>query len=227
MTPMTGTVTDVLLSARARTNYTVDPTTDCWHWNGHVDRKTGYGYAWKNGVGGHAFAHRQFYMLHVGPVPEGLVLDHLCRNRGCVNPDHLEPVTQRVNTLRGIGPSAQLAAQTHCKRGHELAGANLYLTPEGWRQCRTCRNECQRRFTAKRPRGRRTVTGAMSNDELLAFVARCWQELGSQPSHLAYTAWAKEHQAPTGTTISKRLGSWSTAVTRARKHTAAPPDEAA
>lgn len=84
-------------------------------------------------------AHVLSYQIHVGPKPEGLVLDHLCRTRGCVNPAHLEPVSNRENTLRGISPSAKAARLTHCYRGHPLSGENVLLLEGGRRrQCRAC-----------------------------------------------------------------------------------------
>jgi HNH endonuclease len=83
-------------------------------------------------------AHRLAYEWARGPILKGMHLDHLCRNRSCVNPDHLEPVTCRENIMRGTAPPAQNAAKTHCKRGHPLSGENLYLTRAGKRNCRTC-----------------------------------------------------------------------------------------
>lgn len=83
-------------------------------------------------------AHRWCYEFLVGPVPEGLVLDHLCRNPACVNPDHLDPVTQQVNTLRGVGPAALNAAKKECLRGHAFSPENTYITPDGRRMCRSC-----------------------------------------------------------------------------------------
>lgn len=117
-------------------------SSGCWEWTG-ARRPDGYGVL--NGVR----AHRLVYEAKVGPIPEGLDLDHLCRVRHCVNPDHLEPVTRRVNTLRGEGPAAVKARQTHCVNGHLLAGDNLYVHPKrGTRNCRTCLNEAARQRRA-------------------------------------------------------------------------------
>lgn len=89
--------------------------------------------------------HRFAYERWVGQTPKGLQLDHLCRNRACVNPKHLEPVTSRVNTLRGVGITAQCASKTHCKNGHLLAGDNL-LPRRGMRACRICDLEYRRNW---------------------------------------------------------------------------------
>jgi hypothetical protein len=89
----------------------------CWEWTA-CKIKTGYGRVQMKE--GPKLAHRIIYELLVGPIPEGLTLDHLCRNRSCVNPSHLEPVTMRENCLRGTGPTAINARKTHCIRGHIL-----------------------------------------------------------------------------------------------------------
>lgn len=95
------------------------------------DRPTGKGYA-----------HRFAYEFYVGPIPAGMQLDHLCRNRACVNHEHLEPVTPRLNNLRGVSPAAQNAKKTHCPQGHPYSGDNLYTHPtKGQRICRTCGRE--------------------------------------------------------------------------------------
>jgi hypothetical protein len=113
----------------------VEITSTCWVWKGTILRG-GYGQIKVNGK--KHLAHRFFYELLIGPIPNGLTLDHLCRVRACVRPGHLEPVTSRENTLRGTNPPAQNARKTHCKRGHPLSGSNLYVRPRGGRICRAC-----------------------------------------------------------------------------------------
>ena len=112
-----------------------------------------------DGSGRHVPAHRWTYEHFVGSIPDGLQIDHLCRVRTCVNPDHLEPVTCQENIRRGIQPTTardfQLA-KTHCSRGHAYDGANTYVTPKGKRDCRTCRNDADRRW--------RTRTGDRSRE---------------------------------------------------------------
>lgn len=83
--------------------------------------------------------HRLAYELCVGPIPDGLTIDHLCRNRACVNPGHLEPVTHRENVLRSNNPAAINARKTHCKHGHEFTEENTLVSKNGRnRQCRKC-----------------------------------------------------------------------------------------
>ena len=111
----------------------VEIAGDCWLWRGSLRR--GYGRIKRAGTTYQA--HRWVYELLVGPIPEGLELDHLCRVRRCVNPDHLEPVTRAVNHRRGAGRfNSPGRGQTDCKRGHSLGDA--YIRGTGSRSCRPC-----------------------------------------------------------------------------------------
>lgn len=109
----------------------------CWLW---TYTKTPEGYGILNVEGKPTHAHRLFYELLVGPISDGCVIDHLCRTPSCVRPAHLEPTSQRENTLRGAGPSAVNAKKTHCLNGHPFDEVNTRLRPDGARECRPCQN---------------------------------------------------------------------------------------
>lgn len=115
----------------------VNKTEGCWFWEGSTNNQ-GYGAFAIEGK--RYYAHRLAYVWLRGGIPDGMVIDHLCRVRNCVNPNHLEVVDFRENVLRGVGPTAVNASRTHCKRGHELAGDNLYIRPNGYRNCKSCRS---------------------------------------------------------------------------------------
>ncbi len=108
--------------------------TGCWIWHGAVT-KAGYGTAQVNSKPYRA--HRVFYEMLVGKIPDRLVIDHLCRVRCCVNPSHLEPVTNKENILRGTSPQAINGKKTHCINGHELTEDNM-IPYVNWRQCKIC-----------------------------------------------------------------------------------------
>jgi len=124
-----------------------DRTGKCWIWLGSCNDR-GYGKMWDGSR--LSYVHRLSYEAFVGPIPNGLTIDHLCRNRQCLNPEHLEPVTNRENILRGEGPSAKKARRTKCSGGHQLSGTNLMQSRLPYRQCRICFNEWQRQYKRKR-----------------------------------------------------------------------------
>lgn len=149
---MQGHRADTLAASRAKAEQIVterfwasidrsgDTSGDCWVWTGS---RTSEGYGRLLVFGVHYTAHRVSYELHHGPIPDGLVLDHLCRNVSCVNPDHLEPVTDAENVLRGEGSPARNARKTYCKRGHPL---------DAKRVCRVCRHADQVTYRERRRR---------------------------------------------------------------------------
>ena len=120
----------------------------CWEWVGA--KQKGYGAITAGGGAGKILrAHRVSYEMFVGPIPEGLDLDHLCRNRGCVKPTHLEPVTRRENLIRGDTIVGVNAAKTHCIRGHEFNDENTYIEWRGNRVSRMCKTCAKSRAHAR------------------------------------------------------------------------------
>lgn len=126
-------------SAEQRFWEKVARTETCWLWTAATD--TG-GYGTFAIVRGRAQgAHRIAYEWLVGPIPDGMHLDRLCRVRHCVNPAHLEVVTNGENVRRGVGPFATNLRKTHCVRGHAFDEANTRIDRRGYRQCRACGRE--------------------------------------------------------------------------------------
>lgn len=156
----------------------IDRSRECWIWTGAKD-PTGYG-RFHVRVGDRyvdALAHRFAYERLIGPVPDGLTIDHLCRNRSCVNPKHMKLVSVQTNILRGDAPTAHNARKTHCVHGHSFDEANTYRPPGSKRrQCRTCkarrhreRLEKRREAWAKRTHCRR---GHLLDDETTLLTDR-------------------------------------------------------
>ena len=112
----------------------------CWHWK--KPHSHGYGRIYYKGK--LLQAHRVAYERIKGSIPEGWEIDHLCRNPACVKPSHLEAVPSRVNTLRGIGPTAQNAKKQHCAKGHPYTPENTYPRKDGTRQCRICKRNVEK-----------------------------------------------------------------------------------
>jgi hypothetical protein len=111
----------------------------CWIWKGSIDKRMGYGLIYVPRI--MLLAHRVAYVLFKGPIPRGrdIQVDHLCRVRDCVNPDHLELVTRRDNILRGVSPLANSARARFCCRGHAKIEANLFISKDGRKRCLLCK----------------------------------------------------------------------------------------
>jgi hypothetical protein len=148
---------------RLLANRSVQPN-GCWHYTARID-EDGYGrcgYEGKTGVK----VHRVAYMVFIGPIPEGMTVNHKCHDddpdcpggycphRRCFNPDHLVAVTVPENLDNGKTPSSINAAKEKCDNGHEFTPLNTYIRPDGTRRCKTCQAEAAVRYEAHRPRPR-------------------------------------------------------------------------
>lgn len=133
---------------RFSSKYVIDSKTGCWEWQAALDRD-GYGcfrFSHKQGTASWGKAYVFAYEHFKEKVPNGKQLDHECRNRCCVNPDHLRVVTLIENVMAGQSPPAKNARKTHCKHGHPLSDDNLYVQPStGYRYCRTCKRTSEQK----------------------------------------------------------------------------------
>ncbi|QFP96863.1 hypothetical protein SEA_MCKLOVIN_2 [Gordonia phage Mcklovin] len=141
---------DLRLPPRFWDKVAISPT-GCWEWTASTNH---HGYGHFRADGQMSLAHRVAFTALVGDVPCDRQLDHLCRVRSCVNPDHLQLVSPRANSLRGTGVAARNAAKPRCSRGHPLSGDNVrYRVSGGRRRCRECERIDSRKYRARK-RGR-------------------------------------------------------------------------
>lgn len=172
---------------RSLSRVAIDEKTGCWVGRPH---RSSHGYVLYACRGKSYALHRVIYELNVGSIPAGLELDHLCRNRACCNPDHLEAVTHQINVLRGESVCSRRARQTHCIKGHTLSPDNLVPQRLPDRVCLTCKRIAARRMSKRTVAvGRmRRFVARLSGDEAGALFALLHQG-GTRLDPRAITAW--------------------------------------
>lgn len=156
----------------------IEKINSCWIWKSTIT-PTGYGHFSTGGTNQRELAHRFSYELHKGKIPERLVVDHLCRNRSCVNPDHLQIVTQQENVLRGIGAAAINARKTHCVKGHSFEEM-AYVNHKGQRICNECKRIATRIRRLKYPELMKTVYNPIKRKEV---HRRDWYKIKTHCKH--------------------------------------------
>jgi hypothetical protein len=143
------------LKERFNEKYVVNPESGCWEWTASINKYNGYGYISVKICEGHFApqpAHRVSYELNVGQIPEGHDIHHKCENKKCVNPDHLEALTEKRHTMLHDGPTAINASKLFCNQGHELNSENTYVySKNGHRQCRECKRLREAAFFSENP----------------------------------------------------------------------------
>ena len=137
------------MSLGERLDASTDKSGECWIWTG-VRNKSGYGRIYVHDKGRPMLAHRVAYELRRGPIPDALVIDHLCRTPACINPAHMEVVTNDENFRRGLGNKYRNGMADTCKHGHPMSGDNVYVRPGGSYECRECKRAQMRRFYARK-----------------------------------------------------------------------------
>lgn len=146
------------------TKVIVGSKDECWWWTGHKDKK-GYG-NFRVAKDKCSKAHKFSWVLHFGFIPKDLHVDHKCENESCVNPFHLQLLTNQENNEKSTSPSAENKRKTHCIRGHPLFGYNLYVEPSGTRVCIACKtareNERRRRAAECRAVGQQILSSRTS-----------------------------------------------------------------